>query len=131
MIWVNHHEKTLNNHEKRIKLASSCAIIGEIPDTIIISRLQEGGCAYIRRCACIRINTVLDSSCLCGPTWSCTWIVFYCNMSTCNYWQLCNIFFLVYYKVNMGPIYLLELNVHGHEGGLKHHHPCIFLKALL
>ena len=52
--------KHLIDHEKRIKLASSWAIIGEIPDAIIISRLQEGGCASIRRCASIRINTVIN-----------------------------------------------------------------------
>ena len=36
----------------------SWAIIGEISHTIIIYRRQEGGCASIRRCACIGINTV-------------------------------------------------------------------------
>ena len=30
--------------------------LGEIPDAIIIYRLQEGGCASIRWCACIWIN---------------------------------------------------------------------------
>ena len=37
--------------------------LGEIPDAIIIYRLQEGGCASIRWCACIWISTVHTLSC--------------------------------------------------------------------
>ena len=46
-----------------------------------------------------------------------------------NIGSLQHITFSVYCKVNIGRIYPLELyNVH--KGGLKHHQPCLFLKAI-